>query len=280
MTRLMCAFAATLVLALLPSAPAAAAAPPGQIRPTPALWQTVTYTENAEAALAADVWGPGDFVLERTYVGVVILHGGGFTSKDRSSTTGLARWLTQAGLVAMNVDYRLAPDWVYPAPEEDVAAAVGWLRSQSYISRVAVLGVSAGAILADWAAAQGLVDQAVAWSGAGSFDPALIGARGASKGIEPHLGCSFEACPELWASAAPLASVTAGDPPVLQVHSVDDPVVGVEAARAMVDAYTAVGNRITYVENEADAHGGDLFKDPGVRSQTLTFLRTDPGAIG
>jgi acetyl esterase/lipase len=205
-------------------------------------------------------------------VGVVVIHGGGFTANDRSTTTGLAQWLARSGLVAMNVDYRLAPQWVYPSPEEDVTAAIAWLRGRPFVARVEVFGVSAGAILSDWAAAQGIVDRATAWSGAGSYDPALIGAHAATVGIEPHLGCSFDACPDVWTSAAPLASVTPGDPPLLQVHSTSDPVVNVASARAMVDAYAANGDLVTYDEHRMQVHGGDFFNDPAVRQETLTFL--------
>jgi hypothetical protein len=42
----------------------------------------------------------------------------------------------------MTIDYRLAPQWLYPSPEEDVSAAVDWLRSQTFVAAVGMFGVS------------------------------------------------------------------------------------------------------------------------------------------
>jgi acetyl esterase len=243
------------------------------------LWETVTYSQPDGVSLEGDVWSPGPLHPHRTYDAVVVVHGGGFTSNDRSKVTPLAQWLASSGLVAMTIDYRLAPQWLYPSPEEDISAAVDWLRSQTFVSAVGMLGVSTGAILTDWAAAQGIVDRAVAWSGAGSYDPALIGDHAAQTAIEPHLGCSFDACPDLWVSAAPIASVAPGDPPLLQVHSVRDPILDVASARGMVDAYTAQGNPVTYDEQPNSLHGGAFFNDPTVRDETLTFLQSMAGPL-
>jgi acetyl esterase/lipase len=205
---------------------------------------------------------------------VLVIHGGGFTKNDRSETTGLAQSLAAAGYVAMNIDYRLAPQWVYPAPEQDALAAVAWLRSQAYVQRVTVFGISSGAIMVDWLVGQGAIDRGVAWSGGGSFDPAVIGTHAAITAIEPHVGCAFASCPEQWAAAAPLAWIGPGDPPLFQVHSTFDPVLSVASARAMVDAYRAAGNAVTFIERPGEVHGGDFWADRDVRQQTLEFLRS------
>ena len=43
----------------------------------------------------------------------------------------------QLRLVAMTIDYRLAPQWLYPSPEEDISAAVDWLGTQILSPRLA-----------------------------------------------------------------------------------------------------------------------------------------------
>jgi acetyl esterase/lipase len=239
---------------------------------TPTLWQAVIYSQPAGVPLGADLWGPGPYQSGRKYVAVVVVHGGAFIRNDRSKTTSLARSLAASGFLAMNIDYRLAPQWAYPAPEQDAQAAVAWLRARPFVSSVAMFGLSSGAIITDWVAARGVVDRAVAWSGAGSYDPALIGTYAATTAILPHLGCSFADCPQLWASAAPLASVSPGDPPLLQVHSTSDPVSAVASARAMADAYLVAGAPVTYDERPGDIHS-DFWGDQVVRQETIDFLR-------
>ncbi|WP_115728062.1 alpha/beta hydrolase [Actinomyces culturomici] len=79
--------------------------------------------------------GPHGDVLTRFYlpsvpvgVGLVWLHGGGFCMNDLDvpEGDGVARLLAAAGIVVVNVDYRLAVDGVhFPVPGDDVRAA--WL---------------------------------------------------------------------------------------------------------------------------------------------------------
>jgi len=82
---------------------------------------------------------------------VVYFHGGRFFSGDLESHDPLCRILAATSncrLVA--VDYRLAPEHVFPAAVEDAVASVAWACTQGV--PVAVVGDSAGACLAASAA--------------------------------------------------------------------------------------------------------------------------------
>lgn len=61
---------------------------------------------------------------------VLFVHGGGLTSGDRSDedSQGVCAPFVAAGIGCANVNYRLAPAASWPAPAEDVAAAVAWIR--------------------------------------------------------------------------------------------------------------------------------------------------------
>ncbi|GAB4178105.1 MAG: alpha/beta hydrolase [Roseiflexaceae bacterium] len=85
---------------------------------------------------------------------VAFFHGGGFIAGDLESHDGLCRELASAsGCLVLAVDYRLAPEYPFPAGLEDAYDATRWLAQQAAAlggdaSRLAVAGDSAGANLA------------------------------------------------------------------------------------------------------------------------------------
>jgi acetyl esterase/lipase len=84
---------------------------------------------------------------------VVLIHGGAWMFGQRSELRALQFMLAKEGFVAISVDYRLAPEAVFPQPLHDAQCAVRWLRSQSAVHAIAAdqisaWGHSAGAHLA------------------------------------------------------------------------------------------------------------------------------------
>lgn len=105
---------------------------------------------------------------------VLFVHGGAFV-RGRKSINGLIydnvpRWLARMGCVAINVEYRLAPEAPYPAGAEDVADALAWTRLHA-----ASFGGNAGRIF--------LVGHSAGGAHVATFlgDP-LLGARRAASG--------------------------------------------------------------------------------------------------
>jgi acetyl esterase/lipase len=85
---------------------------------------------------------------------VVFVHGGGF-SRGAKSTTGqfyydnIGYWAAENGLIGVTLNYRLAPEFQYPAGADDLARAVTWLRTQAAAwgadpARIFLWGHSAG----------------------------------------------------------------------------------------------------------------------------------------
>ncbi len=84
---------------------------------------------------------------------VLYFHGGRFFSGDLESHDPLCRLLALATACrVVAVDYRLAPEHVFPAPAEDASTALAWACQQRV--PVAIMGDSAGANLAAVAAQQ------------------------------------------------------------------------------------------------------------------------------
>src|SRR5439155_27187318 len=84
-----------------------------------------------------------------TYPAIVMMHGGGYTGGTRQWLRQEAIFFAQNGYVGFTIDYRLAPEFHYPAPVDDGKAAVEFLRqhaSQYHVDakRIGMLGTSAG----------------------------------------------------------------------------------------------------------------------------------------
>lgn len=107
--------------------------------------------------------GPGGDIPARIYAPIaasgpmpalIYFHGGGFVAGSLESHDGLCRLLVEEGgfrLIA--VDYRLAPEHVFPAAVDDAFAATQWIEQNASslgidAGRLAVGGDSAGATLA------------------------------------------------------------------------------------------------------------------------------------
>ena len=85
---------------------------------------------------------------------ILWMHGGGFLIGSARLDDGrLARYVSELGVVAVSVDYRLAPEHPFPAPLDDCLAAWDWLQAAADAlgvdpARIVVGGESAGGGLA------------------------------------------------------------------------------------------------------------------------------------
>ena len=85
---------------------------------------------------------------------LVYFHGGGWTIGDLNSHDGVCRSLAnKSGHAVLAVDYRLAPEYIFPAAYDDCVTAVKWAHSNPAAlgidnTRLAVGGDSAGGNLA------------------------------------------------------------------------------------------------------------------------------------
>jgi acetyl esterase/lipase len=85
---------------------------------------------------------------------LVFVHGGGFIGGDKTMPgapfyDNVGAWAVRHGLVGVNITYRLAPKYPWPAGSEDLAAALGWIRGNIAAhggdpARVYLMGQSAG----------------------------------------------------------------------------------------------------------------------------------------
>jgi acetyl esterase/lipase len=77
------------------------------------------------------------------------VHGGAWTSKDRTDNDFMAKALAESGIFVASIDFRMPPEAGYPASLADINLAIRWLkaRARTYGSRpdwVGMFGTSSG----------------------------------------------------------------------------------------------------------------------------------------
>ncbi|MES2920425.1 MAG: alpha/beta hydrolase [Verrucomicrobiota bacterium] len=173
---------------------------------------------------------------------VLLVHGGGWTGKDgRWQMTSIARKLAKRGYVVLNVTYRLAPRWTYPAPVEDLQAAVKWLRAHAAENgidpgRIATFGYSAGGYLAYLTGmTEGPESSHIRAIVAGGAPSDLTFYAGGDL-VPQFLGGTQQEIPQRFKEASPVNHVTDHSPPIFIYQGTDDRLVRPEHALAMIAA--------------------------------------------
>jgi len=167
---------------------------------------------------------------------VVLVHGGGWSSGDRSLMYPLADFLAQHGYIAVPVEYRLSPEAQYPAAVDDITNAITWIlkNGQDFCintNKIAVLGCSAGAQLAGLVGLTYVTDDtenriATIINIDGIMDFTSAEARkyednstGKLTAAGRWFGGRYSEKPELWKEASPVYYVNENSPPILFINS-------------------------------------------------------------
>lgn len=113
------------------------------------VFRDLSYSQDYAQTRRLDVWAPK---TQGPHPAVLFVHGGGFSMLSKDTHWIMARAFARRGFVVFNVDYRLAPEHAYPAPLQDVALALAWVKDNAArygadLSRLVFCGESAGANL-------------------------------------------------------------------------------------------------------------------------------------
>lgn len=215
---------------------------------------------------------------------IVCLHGGGWSMGGKTSFRKYLPQFAQLGYAAAAIQYRLAPAHQFPAPVDDIHAAIRYLRANAARwnldpKRIALLGASAGAHLALLAGFENrsLVNAIVDISGPADLrdwhmgpvaEAALLKTTGKTSRllVQEFIG------PADPALASPVALVRPGLPPVLVVHWKLDQAVAAEQPQRLLNALAQanVPAQAHWLEGKGHALAG-----PGVEQivpLTVQFL--------
>ena len=87
----------------------------------------------------------------------ILVHGGGFDEGSKSTNVRpLFEPLANAGFAWFSIDYRLAPEFKFPAGNDDLNTAIRWVKAHAAeyhvdAAKVAIIGESAGGFLVNYA---------------------------------------------------------------------------------------------------------------------------------
>jgi len=195
---------------------------------------------NGQRELKSDLFYPKQ--SKNKLPGVVLVHGGGWRSGDKSMNTPLAQQLALQGYFVMSVEYQLSLEAKYPAAVYNLKAAIRWLRSnaqdfQLNENYIAIIGGSAGGQLASLIGAtndnpkyegnQGntqfssQVQAVVDLDGLLDFtDTESLAVKRTSQSADVFwLEGHYDSIPDKWRSASALYQVTKKSPPFLFINS-------------------------------------------------------------
>jgi acetyl esterase/lipase/lysophospholipase L1-like esterase len=202
----------------------------------------IAYCRVGERSLLLDVFSPTAKAKTSRAV-IMIIHGGGWRSGNRTQHHALAQRLAEGGYVCFTPEYRLSTVALYPAAVIDLKNALRWIRVHAGeysvdTNKVAVLGFSAGGELAAFLGttanmpayenndcslpASTTVNAVVDLDGTLSFVHPESGEGDDSKKTSAAtywFGYSKKDNPVLWADASPLTHVSSLTPPTLFINS-------------------------------------------------------------
>lgn len=218
----------------------------------------IAYTpEEWPQTLYADLYLPDTNGKRAT---VLLVHGGGWERRSRKDMAWIARELASRGFAVMNVDYRFAPEYTFPAQLHDVQMAMRWLHthgSEYRLDRSAIsaFGFSSGAHLVALMALVASSDSPLnAPYGGNQTCPTAVVAGGIPSDLEAFesgrlirqfLGGEQQEIPDIYRQASPVTHVTPSAPPFFLFHGGMDMLVPFAQAQRLQQALSASG-----VDNE------------------------------
>lgn len=194
----------------------------------------VVYSEFEGRRLSMDIFRSSRF--KGTMPAVLLIHGGGWRSGDRSMEVTMARYLASHGFVTAAVEYRLSPEAKYPAAVVDLKNAVLWIRDHAEEfgidkNRIGLYGCSAGGHLASLIGMNDDPDapeiQAVV-NVDGPLD--LTDPEESGKDADPTkpsacalwFGRTYSEAPEIWKNASPVMHVSQRSAPTAFINSAQE----------------------------------------------------------
>lgn len=226
----------------------------------------VEYDKTNGVSLTLDAHipdGPGPFPA------AILVHGGGWVAGDKQQyITYIFQPLTDAGFAWFSINYRLAPQFKFPADAEDVEAAIRFVKAnaQKYkvdVNRIALIGESAGGHLVSYVGARNRPDTSVAAvvSLYGIHD--FVSAAMAWKPF-PHEVLDLFGIPAVNADtvsyliqASPVLYISRDMPPFLLIHGSKDEDVPHDQSVEMCDKMKQAGARCDLITVEGAPHGMD-----------------------
>ncbi|HEX6821145.1 MAG TPA: alpha/beta hydrolase [Candidatus Sulfotelmatobacter sp.] len=199
----------------------------------------------------------------------ILVHGGGWVAGDKQQyITYIFQPLSDAGFAWFSINYRLAPQFKFPADADDVESAIRFVKANAARyktdpGRISLIGESAGGHLVSYVGARNRADSRVAAvvSMYGIHD--FVAAAVQWKPL-PHeildlfgiTGVNAETAPAL-IKASPVVYISKDMPPFLLMHGSRDEDVPYEQSVEMCAKMKKAGAHCDLITIEGAPHGMD-----------------------
>jgi acetyl esterase len=217
--------------------------------------EDVVFHRDPEITLLARLYRPagnGPFPV------LIDLHGGAWTSGDRTQNVAIASVLANAGILVVSLDFRMPPARRYPATLADIDAGIKWAKQHATefggrADWVGGFGTSSGGhliLLAAMRPASPEARLAYVISGWGVLDPLLRYRLAKERGAQNFVGShdAFWGSEAAMTDGSPPAILDRGDqrdlPPALIFQGDADEWVPQDMTKRFVAAYKKAGGSI------------------------------------
>lgn len=205
--------------------------------------KNIIYCSIGNRKLMIDAFTPKAASLNKK-IAVVMIHGGGWRSGNRTQHYPLAESLAHLGYVCFTPEYRLSTEALFPAGVYDIKASIRWVKANAATynvdtSKIVIAGFSAGGELAAFMATTGGLPLFEGYQCNINFSSninALIDIDGTLSFVHPESGEGIDSIGRisagtywfgynkqqnygLWLAASPLTYVSAATPPSLFLSS-------------------------------------------------------------
>jgi acetyl esterase/lipase len=252
--------------------------------------ENVTYATVNGADLHLDIYQPAERGAAAAPA-VLLIHGGGWTSLDKSTMRRMGQFLASFGFVTFAADYRLFEGTQnrWPAQLDDMQRAVRWIRENAAKygvnpDHVGAFGHSAGAQLAALLGMEETRDNSdPALAKYSSRVQAVVDVSGPSDFTDEKdpdgsafltslFGVDYAKHPAVWREASPVFHVFKDNAPFLIVHGTHDESVSISQAQELFEKLQAAGVPVSFVKVD----DGHTFQTPEAKRQlaveTLAFF--------
>ncbi len=88
--------------------------------------ENIYYTDSKIERQQGDLYIPDG----RDLTLVILVHGGGWKSRNRSDMDSIAKSLASQGFAVFNMNYRFVPEHLHPSPIDDLGTAIDYLEKK------------------------------------------------------------------------------------------------------------------------------------------------------
>ncbi len=241
----------------------------------------MVYTpEGWPEAMRGDFYKPdGEADCAGGFPVVILVHGGGWADNDnRYHMVRVLDQLLRAGFAVFNVAYRLAPEYHYPAPVDDLLESVKWLGVNEEqlgvdMTRFAFFGYSAGGHLAELASMREMPEGVGLCAVVAGGTPHFMRLDPDFPLVREFMGHWWQDDPDRYREATPVDLVGEGFPPVYVYHGEKDRLVPRQHVEKWEKRLAELGVDYEVHWVKGRGHIGTFLMPRGAVSGAVDFLR-------